>query len=401
VRILLVHNFYGSAAPSGENRVFELEKDLLLKHGHVVDTFTRHSDEIRSAGIFGVLRGALSTPYNPFTALSIKCKVEQFKPDIVHVHNTFPLISPSFFKAIGNKAARVLTLHNYRLLCPAAIPTRAGNVCTDCMDNSSVWPSLKYGCYRNSRAATLPLALNVALHRVLGTWQKEVDTFIALTAFQRDLMVSSGLPEKLTRVKPNYYPGNPTPLPWANRGDYMVFVGRLASEKGCESLIRAWSLWGEDAPELRIIGDGPLRIGLEKQATYLPIRFLGQLSSDAAHDQISHAKLLLLPSECFEGVPMVLLEAFAFGTPTAVSNIGPLPSIVQDGVNGVVFQPSDPRSIIQSVQSAQNEPGMLELLASGARQSFESLYSESANYKLLLNIYEHAIAVNRQRNNRQ
>ena len=134
MKILLVHNFYGSSAPSGENQVFETEKNLLFQHGHVVVEFTRHSDEIRSTGAIGTLKGALATPYNPFMARSIQKKVEQFKFDVAHIHNTFPLISPSIFSAIGHSTARVLSLHNYRLLCPAAIPMRSGKICTDCLD---------------------------------------------------------------------------------------------------------------------------------------------------------------------------------------------------------------------------------------------------------------------------
>jgi hypothetical protein len=168
VKVLLVHNFYGSAAPSGENQVFEAEKALLQAHGHEVEEFARRSDEIRSQGVWGVARGALATPWNPWMTKAIKRAVTHFRPDVVHVHNTFPLISPGIFHAIGQRAARVLTLHNYRLFCPAAIPMRAGRVCTDCLDICSPLPALQYGCYRGSRLATLPLALSVAMHRAVG-----------------------------------------------------------------------------------------------------------------------------------------------------------------------------------------------------------------------------------------
>jgi hypothetical protein len=159
VKVLLVHNFYGSSAPSGENQVFEAEKLLLQEMGHEVTDFSRHSDEIRSQGTWGVVRGALATPWNPWMTRAVKEAVSNFQPDVVHVHNTFPLISPGIFHAIGPRAARVLTLHNYRLFCPAAIPMRGGRVCTDCLDMRSAWPALRYGCYRDSRVATLPLAI--------------------------------------------------------------------------------------------------------------------------------------------------------------------------------------------------------------------------------------------------
>jgi glycosyltransferase involved in cell wall biosynthesis len=391
MKVLLVHNFYGSASPSGENQVFETEKVLLLQHGHDVAEFTRHSDEIRSTGAFGVLKGAFATPYNPFMAQAIQKKVELFKPDVVHVHNTFPLISPAIFRAIGNRMARVLTLHNYRLFCPAAIPMRDGKVCTDCMDMRSVWPSIQHGCYRNNRLATLPLAANVALHRALGTWQNEIDAFIAFTDFQRTTMIAAGLPGERVYVKPNYFPGNPPMIPWAERGKYAVFAGRLSAEKGVQALVNAWLAWGADAPELRIVGDGPLRTELEKAVAVSNIRFLGQLPSGESIRQIGNARMLLLPSECFEGFPMVIREAFALGTPAAVSNLGPLPSIVNSGVNGVVFEPSTPQSLLATVRQAWQTPGMLEQLGKGARVSFDKLYNEDTNYARLIEIYEAAI----------
>ncbi len=394
MKILLVHNFYGSSAPSGENQVFETEKNLLLQHGHEVDEFTRHSDEIRSAGVIGTLKGAWATAYNPFMARAIKKRVEEFKPDVVHVHNTFPLLSPSIFSAIGHSAARILTLHNYRLMCPAAIPMRSGKVCTDCLDLRSVWPSIQHGCYRNSRIATLPLAANVALHRALGTWQLEVDAFIALTEFQRATLIAAGLPRDKVHVKPNYFPGNPTVVPWPERGTYAVFAGRLSQEKGVVALVKAWIALGSDAPELRIIGDGLLRGELEKAAAGSSIRFLGQLPADETIRQIAHARLQLLPSEWFEGFPMVVREAFAVGTPAAVSNIGPLPSIVKHGINGVVFEAANPQSLLTTVRNVWQTPGLLEQLGTGARKSFETLYTEDINYACMMDIYQAAIKRN-------
>ncbi len=328
-------------------------------------------------------------------ARAIQRKVLQFRPDVVHVHNTFPLISPAIFHAIGSSAAKVLTLHNYRLFCPAAIPARNCHVCTDCIDGQSTLPALIHGCYRHSRIATLPLATNVALHRAIGTWTHKVDAFIALTDFQKDLMVKAGLPAKRVHVKPNFYPGNPTPITWKERGEYAVFAGRLSQEKGIETLVRAWALWGADAPELRIVGDGPLRGNLEQLGGRLSISFLGQLPSEAAQTQIAGAKLLILPSECFEGFPMVVREAFAFGTPAAVSNIGPLPVIVSNKENGVVFAPADPQSLVHVVRTAWNSPGLLETLSQGARLSFEVNYTEQANYLTLMQIYAQAIDENR------
>lgn len=393
MKTLLVHNFYGSATPSGENQVVEAEQAMLRARGHTVSLFSRHSDQIRAQGALGAAKGALATPWNPLAARALQQACADFGPDVVHVHNTFPLISPAVFSAVGRRAARVLTLHNYRLFCPAAIPMRAGQVCTDCLDRRSALPAVVHGCYRQSRLATLPLALGVALHRALGTWTRQVDAFICLSAFQRELMVKAGLPRERVHVKPNFYPGMPAVLPWAQRAPYVVFAGRLTPEKGVENLLRAWQQWGDAAPELRIVGDGPLRAALVQRAQGLPVRFMGQLDAQAAQQQIAHGRLLVLPSECFEGFPMVVREAFAFGTPCAVSDLGPLPSIVDHGRSGLVFAPANPRALLAQVRAAWEAPGQLAQLGQGARQAFEQHYTETANHATLMNIYQQAIEV--------
>ena len=391
MKVLLVHNFYGSAAPSGENQVVEAEKALLQARGHDVAEFTRHSDEVRVQGAWGTIKAAAATPWNPWSARAIRQAAARFRPDVVHVHNTFPLISPSIFHALaGTGVARVLTLHNYRLFCPAAIPMRAGKVCTDCLDRRSAWPALQHGCYRNSRPATLPLAINVALHRAAGTWAHQVEAFIALTEFQRQRVVDAGLPASRVFVKPNFYPGNPAVVPWAQRQPCVVFAGRLTAEKGVATLIRAWQLWGPGAPELRVLGDGPLRADLEAMAAGLPVRFLGQVSTTEAQRQIAQASLLVLPSECFEGFPMVVREAFAFGTPAAVSNLGPLPSIVTHGVSGVVFEAGNAAALLHEVGSAWSTPDLLLSLGLGARASFDANFTDEANHEVLMGVYEHA-----------
>lgn len=396
VKVLLVHNYYGSEAPSGENNVVEAERALLEKNGHAVTVYSRSSDQIRKNGIRGAIRGGVSTPWNPIAAAEVGKLVRQTKPHVVHVHNTFPLISPSIFHSIGQHAARVLTLHNYRLLCPAAIPMRSGKVCTDCIDRRSILPSLRYGCYRGSRAATLPLAANVLLHRLAGTWRNQVDAFIALSEFQKELMARGGLPISKVHVKPNFYAGNPKVAPLLERPNHVVFVGRLGEEKGVRTLISAWRQWGDAAPLLRMIGDGPLRDELIESAKGLRVEIVGQISAEKAQEQIACARMLILPSEWFEGFPMVVREAFAFGTPVAASNIGPLPSIVQHGVNGVVFEASNPSALVSVVKNALENESSLALMAHGARNAFEELYNEKANYYTLMQIYEDAMKVNTQ-----
>ncbi len=398
MRILIIHSYYGSSAPSGENQVFEAERQLLLGSGHEVITFTRHSDEWRRQGVWGIVKGALATPWNPWMFHAVRNLVHKYKPDVVHVHNTFPRFSPAIFHAIGSSTARVLTLHNYRLFCPAAIPVRAGQICTECLDRHSVWPALQYGCYRNNRLATMPLAASVALHKFLRTWTHHVDAFIALTEFQRQRMIGAGLPADRISVKPNFFPDSPNTVPWSARKPYAVFAGRLTAEKGVDVLVRAWLQWGSQAPELRIIGDGVLRNDLQTLANAqpdVPIHFLGLLTQDEAQAEISSAKLLIVPSIWFEGFPMVVGEAFAFATPIAVSDIGPLPSIVTNGVNGLVFSPADPCSLLNCVRDAWEVPGLFEQLSKNAREEFQMRYTQDKNIDILMKIYTKAISTAR------
>jgi glycosyltransferase involved in cell wall biosynthesis len=393
MKVLLVHNFYGSSAPSGENQVFEAENAMLLKYGHKVGSFTRHSDYLIRSKFIGAIRGASSAIWNPFVNSSLSSKINEFKPDIIHVHNTFPSISPGIFHAIDNKIPVVLTLHNYRLFCPAAIPFRQGRVCTDCLNRRSVIPSIKHGCYRDSRIATLPVAASVAAHRALGTWNDKVDAFIVLSEFQRELMVSGGLNESKIYVKPNFCPGpdGGTVVPVQERSPQVVFVGRLSKEKGVHTLVHAWHLWGADAPLLRIIGDGPLSVELRRMSNGLPIEFLGQVSSDIVKHEIASSRLLILPSETFETFGLVIIEAFAVGTPVVVSNIGPLSSIVDNGINGAFFNVSDSVSLLSAIKNLIHKPSLLDEMSRSAHQTYKDLYSEDANYNKLMMIYNDVI----------
>ena len=402
MRVLLVHNFYGSENPSGENVAFVAEREMLERHGIEVVLFERRSDTIRSRGAAGLIVGGLSTPYNFQAASSVRELARKVKPDVVHVHNTFPLISPSIFWSVRDlPCAVVLTLHNYRLFCAAGMPMRDRQVCTQCLDKRSVLPALRYGCYRGSRLATIPLAASIALHRQLGTWDKYVDRFIALTEYQRALMVHAGLAAELVSVKPQFYPGSPKVTQWDQREDTVVFVGRLSAEKGVRDLVAAWKILGPDAPRLDIIGDGPERKFLEDQITgdgLDRVRLLGQLSFEEAQGRIGRSRMMVVPSTWFEGFPMVIREAFAFGVPVAASRLGSLAELVNEGSNGYLFEANNPGQIAAIVRAGWSDQQSLERLAEGARRSFIDSYTEDANIIALKAIYAEARA---QRESRQ
>lgn len=390
MKILIVHNYYGSEAPSGENIVVEKEKELLIERGHKVNLYSKKSDTVRGKGLFTHILLALSLPFNIRSYFEFKKIIKEICPDVVHVHNTFPLISPSIFLAL-KKIPTVMTLHNYRLFCPKALPYRDGNVCTKCIDKKSVIPALIHRCYRNSFFATIPLAVKIVLGRFFRFWLSNVNIFIALTEFQKLQIIKGGIPDKQVIVKPNFYSNNGSYLPFDARVNDVIFIGRIKDEKGIRDLIKAWILWGKDAPELLIVGDGTDLNELKKMCLgNEKIKFLGRLKPEQIVFYLNQSKLLILPSVWFEGFPMTLIEAFAYGVPVAVSNIGSLPSIVHSA-EGVLFEPNNSRSLLKEVREIWSDVNQLEKMSKQSYKTFKSYYSKDQGYQNLIDIYKEVI----------
>ena len=395
MRILLIHNYYGSSAPSGENKVFEAEKTMLKKHGHEVAVYTRHSDEIRGTGngewgtvsrIWGMVKGALCTVGNPFAARAVAKKCREFKPDVVHFHNTFPLISPLAVRAASKYAPVVMTLHNYRTACAAGVPTRDGKVCSLCLDKKCVWDGVKHRCYRGSLIATLPLAINIALYRrLLPKWATR---FIVLSEFQKRKMVEYGWPEEKIVVKGNFVSGGVARGGVEIKKDQIVYVGRLSREKGVETLIEA--LRSLRSLRLKIVGDGVDRQELERLAVGLNIEFVGQRPAAETRRIVAESKALVSPSACWETFGLAAAEAMSVGTPSVVSNVGALPDIVQDGRFGEVFEAGNVEACAAAIKRLLSRPDYDEMCAA-ARHEAETKYSEEANYKRLMEIYGEAV----------
>lgn len=393
MKILVVHNYYGASAPSGENKAVDNEIELLRRHHHDVIVAARYSDEIRKHGNRGDLTGALSFVWNPSSKRKLAETVEQVKPDIVHVHNVFPLHSPSIFYGIKNVPV-VYTLHNYRLGCAAGTATRNNRLCFDCFERHSVMPAIKYGCYRNSRAATMPMAVSIALHKMLHTWTSHVGAFVTLTEFQRNVMVNFGLPVDRLFVKPHFGVIPDSVIDWGKREEKVVFIGRLYEAKGIHLAINAWKKMGDNAPQLEIIGDGPLRKELEETVTafhlHSKIKFTGQIPHNEAMVKLSAAKMLLLPSLCPEGFPMVVHEAYARGVPVAASNAGSLQSLVKENQTGILFSPGNVDEIASHITSVWNNNELLHLMQKNAINEFTEHYTGEKNHAILMDIYSKA-----------
>nr|CRH06512.1 putative GT4 [Candidatus Magnetococcus massalia] len=393
---MLAHNYYGSASPSGENRVCEQEESMLRQAGHEVTTHYVYSDHWISQGWLGVVKGALSIPWNPYAYRDLQAHIQAVRPDILHVHNSFPFLSPSLFYAAKKQGvATVFTLHNYRLVCASAMLLRDGAPCHLCLDKQHTWPALYHGCYRKSRLASLPLVFSIQMHHWLGTWRHKVDRFIALTTFQRHHMERSGIPANKLVVKPHFYPSPPDMTPWEKRHAEVVYIGRLSEEKGCLMLLHAWQIMGSSAPQLRLIGDGPMRTQLAAAVKDLGlasrVTLQGACTFEEGQKWLAYAKLLVLPSLCYEGFPMVIREAYALGVPVAVSKHGAMQSLVEDGHTGCLITVGDPEAWSIKVMQMWRDSKRLEIMGRLARQQFEGAYTQNINYKQLMGIYQQAM----------
>ena len=389
MRILLAHNAYRSGAPSGEDIVFQNERSLLEKHGHEVTTYERYNDDIDASGFSEKIKLALSGAWSQESYADISRKIAGFRPDVAHFHNTFPLISPSAYGACQDHDVPVVqTLHNYRLICAGALLQRNGKPCEDCVGRWLL-PALLHRCYRNSLPATGALVWMLARNRWNKTYHTLVNRYIALTEFSANRLTAGGLPGNRIMIKPNFLPSPPEQ--GDGDGDYVAYIGRLSSEKGIHTLLKAWRNIG-DVP-LKIVGSGDAQDDLIRFAdeNNLPVEFLGLRPREEVLNIVRHAKLIVIPSEWYEGFPMVALEAYACGTPIVASRIGSLAEIVKDGYTGLVFNPGDATDLSDKVRFLLSHPDILLTYRKNARALFDAEFYAERNHEILMEIYRVAI----------
>ncbi len=386
MKILIAHNFYQQSG--GEDSCVAAESAMLEAHGHEVLRYSLHNDSIDSLRSWQV---ASRTIWSRPAAREVRELVRRHRPQIVHFHNTFPLISPAAYYAARSEGAGVVqTLHNFRLLCPNAIFLRAGRACEDCLGRSFAWPGILHKCYRGSRTATAAVATMTAVHRMFGTWRTAVDVYIALTEFGRGKFVAGGLPAERIVVKPNFVYTDPGP--GIGGGGYAMFVGRLSEEKGIGTLLSAGK-GVKSGLSLKIVGDGPLSpLVQEAAAIDSRIEWLGRKSPDQVHSLLKGAAFLLVPSLCYETFGLVVVEAFAAGTPVIASNLGSLAEVVDHGRTGLSFQAGNAMELTATIDRFLADPADLCRMRQAARQEFEAKYTAEANYRILMATYEQAVA---------
>lgn len=388
MKVVMVHNFYQQAG--GEDQVFRAESDLLLSHGHDLVQFTVDN---RSINTMGRLQLAVGAVWNRDIYHKLRELFRRERPDVVHFHNTSPLVSPSgYYAARAEGIGVVQTLHNFRMVCPSGPLFRDGHLCEECLGKFVPWPGIVHACYRKSRAATAVRTAMLTLHKPVGTWSRIVGRYIALSEFSRQKFIAGGLPPEKILVKPNFLASNPGV--GAHLGGYALFVGRLSPEKGVETIVDAWKAI-EGLLPLKIVGGGPLEAQLRLRAGAASrVDFLGGQTASRVRELMRDAEVLIVPSRCYEGgLPLVVLEAFSVGLPVIASDLGNLSAGIEHQRTGLLFRPGDPADLGRVLAWAGSRPEEMALIGGRGRREYEERYTAGTNYRLLMEIYSAASAV--------
>lgn len=381
-RVLQVHTRYRQ--PGGEDRVVEAERRLLEDAGVAVEQVIYDNAELdESRSWAGDLQLAASAIWSRDAKRRVATAIERHRPDVVHVHNTFAAASPSVYHAAADATVPVVqTLHNYRFVCPAGTAFRNGGPCTDCVGRVLPWPGVVHACVRGSRPQSGVAAATLAMHRAIGTFRRGIDMFVALSTFQRQLMIDGGLPADRIQVVPNFL--EPDPGAGDGQRSGIIFIGRLAEEKGIATLLSAAEL----VPgAVSVAGDGPLAPLVRGAAAAGHVTYLGSLGAGEVANQLRGAIALAVPSIWFEGFPMVVVEAYAAGTPVVASRIGSLAAVVEDGVTGLHATPGDAAQLAERLAWAIAHPADLGRMGASARRLYDRSYRGAAHLTALLEIY--------------
>lgn len=390
--VLIVHNLY--QVPGGEDTVVRNEKTLLEQNGHKVILYTRHNDEIKKFSLLKKIILLFSTLYSFKTYREIKNIIIENNIELMHVHNTLPLISfSSYHAAFACKVPVVQTVHNYRLLCPGATFTRDEKICEICI-SKGLHNSVMYKCYRNSYIQTLLSAINIKLHRSIGTYKRA--HFICFTEFIKNKLLEVNTFNDV--INPNHVYIKPhfttfkSEIKYANeRKNQYIFVGRLDKLKGIWILLEAWNKIKDI--QLIICGTGPeemeIREYIEKKG-FTNIKLMGFVKNETARDLISESKALIMPSQWYETLPMTFVECFSVATPIIGCDIGNIGDIIIEQKTGVHFEYNSPESLVNAIRLFESLDEN-ELIDNVSRY-YDEHFSAEQNYITISNIYSNIIS---------
>ncbi|MEV7866585.1 glycosyltransferase [Streptomyces sp. NPDC088124] len=393
MRVLVVHNRYASAQPSGENTVVDQEVALLREAGHRVGVFERRSDDIAARSLPGKAAVALLVPWNPAVRAELAARLRAERPDVVHVHNVFPLLSPAVLAACADAGVpAVATLHNYTQVCPPGTLRRDGRPCAECVGSAPL-PAVRHGCYRNSRLATVPLAVGLSVNR--RRWWTGVERFFCISAAQREVLVRAGMPAERLAVKHNFVP-DPGPRR-AGSGEHLLYLGRLAEAKGVRLLMAAWDRIAADGGvgvPLVVAGAGPLEREVTAWAAGRDdVRYVGLYDPAECRRALARAVAVVAPSTWLEAFGLVVVEAMAAGVPAVAAGHGAFTELVEDGVTGLLHRPGEPASLASCLRRITAGPERNREMGRAARLRYERDFSPAVGLERLVEGYRTAIAV--------
>lgn len=388
MRILQIHNKYQTLG--GEDVLFLAEHNMLVENGHVAEKLYFDNKEISPTG-FDKLKTGIQSIYNRSSARKVQDAITSFKPDVIHVQNFFPLLSPAvFFVANRNRIPIVATINNYRLICANAILYRDNHVCVDCVKKIIPMNGIIHKCYHNSSAQSAAVTLMSSVHKILGTWQNRVDRYIiAMTDYGREVFINSSLnlPSNKCVVKPNFVfdPG----VGKETREDFYLFFARLTEEKGVKTLIDSLNHFSY---KLKIIGDGPLRPQVEEAVKNNPlVEFLGYQDLEFSINEIKKARALIMPSIWYEALPLTVLHSFSAGTPVIISDLPPFQELVRNNYNGLHFKTGSGKNLAEKIKYFDSNPDLVRPMYFNARETYNLKYTKQKNYEMLISIYEQVI----------
>lgn len=382
MRVLVLHSRYLSGPVSGENRVVEDETALLRENGHEVVPWTPTPDELRND-----LHAGARTVWSPDAMRRVRALIAKLRPDVVHVHNLFPMLSPAVLRVVPPDTALVMTLHNYRYACLPGTFLLDDRVCEDCLGHTP-WRGVVHACFRGSRAASAALATSITAHRVAGSFNR-IDRFLAVSDFMRRKHIEAGIPSDRITIQRNFATAEPRRT---GSGEYFLYVGRLSAEKGLSALIRLWT--AIPAP-LLIVGEGPQLDELRALAGP-NVTFRGSVPGSEVPQLLRSARALVVPSQWYEGTPRSVIESYAVGVPVLASRIGSLAEVVEDGVSGHLLALGDEAAWTRAIRSMLDDRHTQEL-GDEAYRLWERDYRPERAIGSLVASYETAIERRRAR----
>ena len=410
--VLLVNAFHRDT--TGADRYTRDLAKLLAEHGHRVAPFSaRHAinddagewarffpegaDTAPDArpGLARRVRDAGKFFYHFEARRRAREIADTFRPDLVHAQNLFHHLSPSVLGALrATGVPIVMTLHDYKLVCPNYTLYTQGHPCTACF-GGRFWHAVARRCVRDSALFSAVCATENALHWNLGLYERKVDLWIAPSRFLVRRFIEFGYPERKFRVVPNF-----TELPAPSEegeGDYVLFAGRLVAVKGASVLLDAWKRTrARRSLRLLVVGDGPTRAECERIAAdggLREVEFLGQVDRDAVARLMARAVLVIIPSLWYEVFPLVALEAQAAGRPVIASSIGGLPEAIEHEQTGLLVPAGSAPALGAAIDELVDSPSRRRRMGDAGRQRVATEFSPQRHYERLREIYDEAFAI--------